>query len=371
MYSDVVIVGAGPVGGLLALALAKKGFSVTILDRRDITYTPEDHRQFAFSLDILRWMEELGLRLNPSFVTQICLSFHKKRDPIVFNAQDSGAPVIGGVVPHGSVVSAIRSCLQSHPTIITHSLASIHQWTWKEAFWELGLSTGKTVITSLVIGCDGANSDVRQFFSPGTYTFPFPQRICLFTFSPLPLHVAYEHFFPGGSLALLPLHEGKGTGIWMGSEKQFHSLDIKSCVETYLQERGYPQSITLINRYDQFTPFLQVIQKCVFPRCVVVGDSAQVVHPIAGQGVNLGLRMARLLAQHLADRKSLGLDWGTGLDPYQRQWRKASLAMQGVTSAIVTGYSLVARPFLWDITLKGIQTFPSIRKKLARHATWG
>jgi 2-octaprenyl-3-methyl-6-methoxy-1,4-benzoquinol hydroxylase len=359
------------VGGLLALALARQGFYVTILDKKDIHHRPSDHRQLAFSLDVLQWIEALGITVDRSPVTQICLSFDQRTEPIVLTAQDGGASAIGAVIPHEALVREMTSRIKSSPLITLHSPSFVQQWHWKEECWQLTLSTGLSLKTSLVIGCDGAHSDVRHFFSPLHSTFSFPQRICLFTFSPLAPEIAYEHFFPKGSLALLPLPQGRGAGIWMGSLEQFQTLHIESCVQEYLRHQGYETPIYVHSRDDSFTPRVQLIEKCIFPRCVLVGDAAQVVHPIAGQGVNLGLRMARALSPHLTHRKGLGLDWGTGLESYQRQWRKASLALQGATTSIVAGYSFVSAPLLWDMTLGCIHLFPSIRQKLARYATWG
>jgi 2-octaprenyl-3-methyl-6-methoxy-1,4-benzoquinol hydroxylase/2-octaprenylphenol hydroxylase len=372
MYADVVIVGAGPVGGLLSLALARQGISVIIIDQKDIESIPQDHRQFALSLDVLTWIDSLGIRLEKSPVTEVCLSFQGHKEPLVFTAQEAGSDKIGAIVPYSSLVYDIRSRIKTYPNIRVLSPCQIAQWEWKEAFWQLSLSTGKKLSTSLVVGCDGADSRVRHFFAPSMYKFSFPQRICLFTFSPFAPCVAYEHFFPGGSLALLPLKNGHGAGIWMGSEKDFQKLSLESCVENYLDERGFPHStITLSSKNNKFVPHLQIMRRCVFPRCVLVGDAAQVVHPIAGQGVNLGLRMARLLSEHISHRKGLGLDLGLSLESYHRQWRKASLALQGATTAIVAGYSLISWSSLWGFTLGCMHAIPSLRQKLASHATWG
>jgi 2-octaprenyl-3-methyl-6-methoxy-1,4-benzoquinol hydroxylase len=362
MDRDVVLIGGGPIGLSLGIALHSLGFSVALVDKAFPREEGNNQRWFTLSYDVICWLQTLGIAEPESLIWKIFLSCEKKSSEITFLSSDIGHPYLGGMMSSTDLHHKLWD-LARDLTLPLFCPSTLMTWRSIPSGWELHLSSGEYLCTPLVVGADGKDSQVRSFFSPSCYRWTFPQKAHLFTFEPMPAFLAYEHFFPGGSLALLPLPQEKGAGISITSGKKEGDI---------IEERTGTLLGTKIHTLALSTPFdlhVQWVRQKTFHRCVLLGDAAQVMHPIAGQGLNVGLRNANTLASFLWERKGLGLDWGTGLEEVARSWRMPTLAMQAFTTGIVYGLSLHRIPTLWEGGSFVMNHCPRIRRWIMEWAS--
>jgi len=358
---DVVIVGGGPVGRVTGLALAREGFSVALIEAKDPRKKVGDTRWFALGFDTIEWLSFLGVEAEYGWIDTIHLSASQEPTPIFFHALQGDRPHLAGMIS-SDVLQDKLGHLSCRLSVFCPDRVTF--WEDKGGGWELSLESGQCVRAPLVIGADGRSSSVRSFFSPSCHQWTFPQKAIVFTFSPFSPLSAHEHFFHGGSLALLPLPEGQGAGIWIGKPDQIPALNLNAEIQALV---GSP--IEWISTLSFFDVQIMHVSQTTFHRCALLGDAAHTMHPIAGQGLNVGLRNARTLIDHLTSRKRLGLDWGLGLESVRRPWKVTTLGMQAFTTGIVVGLGLYPFPGVWKTGALILNRWPGLARWMIKRAT--
>jgi 2-octaprenyl-6-methoxyphenol hydroxylase len=216
----------------------------------------------------------------------------------------------------------------------------------------LSLRGGRALTAPLMVGAEGRKSVVRGAAGIKTYGWTYPQTGVVATVALAEPHggVAHEYFLPGGPLAILPLTEQRASLVWTEKTAMAHALVNGSpeAFEAYLARRfgdhlGRPK---LIGSRFAFPLALQMAEAMIGPRTALIGDAAHAIHPIAGQGLNLGLKDVAALAEVIVDARRLGEDWGSELvlERYAR-WRRFDAA------ALATATDLFTRLFSNDIPL--------------------
>jgi 2-polyprenyl-6-methoxyphenol hydroxylase-like FAD-dependent oxidoreductase len=342
----------------VAGAVKRAGFSVALIDK----YLPgqdsiKQHggKWFALGADVLRWFQDLGLDLPYEAVTDLVLSCQGQTEKILLHAPEAHEPFLTGVVQsdclHGQLSKGVAAVDRFCPDWID-------QWQRLGNGWKVTLNSGHSLMTPLVVGADGGNSGVRAFFDPVMMRCDFRQKAVVFQLDNVPVGWAYEHFFPHGSLAVLSLLDGKGAGIWIGPSLDVADLNLSETVFTMLGiTSGVLGPISIFDVHGHWAT------KKIFDRCILVGDAGCAIHPIAGQGLNLALRHARLLINHMEKRRRLGLDWGLGLDALSCPWDLGTSAMNLGTRALVWSLCGV-NPTGWWRLGAGIMAYPWARKWL-------
>ncbi len=359
---EVVVVGAGMAGATLALALAQGGLEVAIVDAQPVEtrLAPSfDGRASAVADAGLRQWRALGLAeaLAPEAQPIVSIEISDGSAPgaagpgslrplLLFDGTDAGAAAqgepLGWMVENRHVRAALNAALvQAGVTAFAPaSVASIQAGAGANT---LQLADGRRLSGEVVVGADGSASQVRRASGLGVNGWSYPQAGVVATVALDRPHegVARQIFLPGGPLAILPLTQDRASLVWTERTRRADALTAASAeaFEAHLARRfgdrlGRPR---LLGPRLAHPLRLQVADALVAPRTALVGDAAHVIHPIAGQGLNLGLKDAAALAEVLVDARRLGEDIGAEavLARYAR-WRRFDAATLATATDLFT-----------------------------------
>lgn len=336
-HFDVAIVGGGPVGTTLALALVQsmRGIRVALIDRRPLT-VPKDNRASAIAAGVRRVFEALGvwaeMEAQSQPITAMRITDSGNGDiarPLFLQFEGEVAPgeAFAHMVPNTASQAALLGAMGDLVTVIAP--AEIADWSEGR----LTLADGRTITSPLIVAADGAQSALRQRAGISTSGHDYHQTGLVATISHELPHdgVAYEHFRPSGPFASLPLKGNRSSLVWTETSenaKTFLAMDSDQLAREIEAVMGSSLgAVTLEDRLMGFPLRLQIARDFVGPRLALIGDAAHVVHPIAGQGLNLGLKDVAALAEVIIDAIRLGLDHGSEdvLARYQA-WRRLDTA---------------------------------------------
>ena len=347
MDFDVIVVGAGLVGASFALALEAAGLRVAVTDTHVSATAAEatswDSRIYAISPGSVTFLEECGAwalleaaRLCP--VEDMQIFGDDAVSALDFGAYDAGLRELAVIVENRELQRALLQRLQSAPHVDLVAPAVGRELIFAADAAELSLMDGRTLRARLIVGADGAESWVRQQAAIQVDTRPYAQTAVVANFTTtLPHHgVATQWFQRDGVLALLPLPGARVSMVWSTATEHAESLLALNHEELSAQvsaaAHGKFGDLQVITPAAAFPLRIQRVQRLVMPRLALIGDAAHNVHPLAGQGVNLGFRDARELAQVLAQRGAQH-DWGDLplLRRYERARREDIATMQFTT----------------------------------------
>lgn len=347
---DVVISGASFAGLALAggLLQALKGeLRLALVDTRHVDVGDDRKRgarAFAVSAASKRLLDQLGvwaeLELSAEPVLSIEItdsSLDAGVRPVLLtyeNAVDGDEPG-SYIVPADDLERALRELVLGHDGIEIIAPVEIQSYRVEPPGLSLHLSNGDAVQTSLLVGADGRTSQVRALADISSVTRRYPQKGIVTTVAHERAHggKAVQHFLPSGPFAILPLQPGNRSCITWTEETveadRILALDDEGFhAEVDKRFGGKLGAISVDGPRQSWTLDLHLARSYVAPRVALIGDAAHVVHPIAGQGVNLALRDVAALTESIADAARLGLDIGQGqcLERYER-WRRFDSVM--------------------------------------------
>lgn len=348
---EVVIVGAGLTGATLALALAQAGMAVAVVDALPLDARLEpvfDGRASAVAYANMRQFRVLGLAhaltTDAQPITSILvtdgpapgasgrapLPVFLRFDPAEI-AESAGEP-LGWMVENRRLRAALAGALDQ-AGVAVFAPAQVGEIALDGPAAHVRLADGRTLVAPLAVGAEGRRSAVREAARIGVNGWDYRQAGVVATVALERPHggVAHEHFLPGGPLAILPLTplggQNRASLVWTERPGPARAL-VEASVEAF--------EATLARRFGDFLgaprlvgprfgyPLgLQIAECMVAPRAALVGDAAHAVHPIAGQGLNLGLKDVAALAEVVVEARRLGEDWGGALvlERYAR-WRR-------------------------------------------------
>lgn len=354
---DIVIVGGGMVGMTLAAALSKKtNLSIAILEASvdDAPFTPETyhHRVSAIALSSARIFESLQIwddikqkRVSPFTAIQVW-DGNSKAD-LQFECNEIGEPVLGYIIENNVMQNALRETLKLQPQIHFISPVKLTEFHEHDDYVTLVADDNTHYQARLAVAADGARSWLREQAGIRVHTADYDQEaIVASVVTALPHEkIARQVFLPAGPLAFLPLHDAHTSSIvWSLPKTEARRL-------VSLDEQAFKLALTnafsgrlgeVVNVSKRFTFPLrkQQAEHYVSARIALVGDAAHVMHPLAGQGVNLGLLDAASLADVIADAVMNSHDFGciSSLRRYER-WRRAD------NIALLTGVDIIKHLF--------------------------
>lgn len=346
---DIIIVGGGMVGLALACALAQRtSLSIAILEAQNEAPSwmeeQHHHRVSAIALSSQRifkslkvWDEIANKRVSP--FTKIAVWEAASTSEIEFDSADIAEPVLGYIIENILIQTTLEEKVRTYPQVTFHSATSL--LSLSETSHAMELETNKGRLTAkLVVAADGAQSQVRQQASIALHRHDYEQVAIVATVQTELAHekVARQVFLPTGPLAFLPLAQSHRSSI-VWSLPRAEATRLKAVAEeTFKQELAHAfsfklQEIKTIDKRYTFPLYKQEAEQYVKSRLALVGDAAHTVHPLAGQGVNMGLLDAASLVDVIVDAIHQRRDYASfsHLQRYER-WRKAdNLALlQGI-----------------------------------------
>jgi 2-octaprenyl-6-methoxyphenol hydroxylase len=387
---DIAIVGGGMVGASLAAALAPLGLKVALIEEvphGKVTHPSFDERTTALSNGSRRILETLGVWPGVSSVATPIRKIHVSDQGHFgfarIDAAEQGLTAMGYVVPNRALGAALWSRLQAHANVHVHCPAQVSRIQGGEHAITLEIAQGRptaTLDTKLVVAADGVQSAVRSAFGVDAESRDYEQTAVITTVLPQRFHdhVAYERFTGSGPLALLPLEGGRCTLVLTLSRATAESAMAWSDQEFLAEvQRRFGFRLGRFLKVGRRVPYplsLTRAARTSAGRCVIVGNAAQGLHPVAGMGFNLGLRDVASLAELIAERRHEPFfDAGaTGLLAEYDAWRAAD---RGVVIAFTDGLvrmfanpsSVVQR--LRNLGLLAFDLLPPAKAALSRLST--
>lgn len=383
---DIVIVGGGPVGLTMAVALTRsmKGLRVALLDRRPFS-VPKDQRASAIAAGVRRIFVELGvwtaMAIGAEPVKQMKITDSGSGDisrPLFLSFMGDVAPgePFAHLVPNQLVAETLLGALGEGVEIIAP--VEITGFIAEPGMARLSLPDGRSITAPLVIASDGAQSALRRMAGIEVISHDYRQSGLVTTITHELEHegTAYEHFRPAGPFASLPLPGRRSSLVWTESSERAAELKgwapdaIAAEIEAVMgSSLG---AVTLEEGLQSFPLRLQIAKSFVAPRLALIGDAAHVVHPVAGQGLNLGLKDVAALAEVVIDAIRLGQDHGAAdvLERYQH-WRRFDTALMAmVTDGMVRLFSNDVAPVraLRDFGMGVVDRLPPVKDLLIARA---
>lgn len=310
---DVVIVGGGVVGASCALALADAGLSVALVEGREPSpwqVAQPDLRVFAFAADNVQLLKRLGVwetvvraRAQPYRRMQVWDA--AGGDDLVFDADRFGRSELGWIVENGLLVDRLWAALPA-AGVEVHCPARVEGLEQSEGGVRLRLNDGRRLDATLAVAADGADSTLRQLAGIEVDQHDYQQRgVVAYVDSALPNQsTAWQRFLPTGPLALLPVAAQRSSIVWTLPDAEAQRLlqlpDADFNRELTRAFGGRLGELQVVSPRAAFPLRRQLARQYVAGRVVALGDAAHVVHPLAGQGVNLGLRDVEALQRWLA-----------------------------------------------------------------------
>jgi len=392
---DVILSGGGLVGLSLGIALADAGLEVAVIDRLDpatVVGEPFDGRAAAIArgsqhvLAATGVWEHVGQDAAP--ILDIRVSDGKVGRPpsrlfVHFDADDFAQGPMGWIVENRMLRRALHARVKELPSLTLIAPASLEEARRQEAGVIARLSDGRRLKAPLVVAAEGRNSPLRRSAGIPITTWDYPQAgiVCTLYHEFDHAGTAHEHFLPSGPFAVLPLTDDsqgrhRSSIVWTEKRKLvagFMALDDANFAQEIQRRFGYGLGEIRVEGHRWSYPLsLMHAERYYDQRLVLVGDTAHGIHPIAGQGFNLGLRDVAALAECLVDARRLGLDIGSEsvLARYQRWRRFDNVLMLAATDGLNRLFSNDLPPLRLarNLGMEAVNRFGPARRFFMRHA---
>ncbi|MGH6793527.1 MAG: FAD-dependent monooxygenase, partial [Methyloceanibacter sp.] len=328
---DVAIAGGGFVGRTLALALvrlAPQGFRIVLVDAEPPDSGIADARASALSaatknlLSVLGLWERLDAEAQPILAIEITDSpLNAGLRPHLLGFDDEMREGEPGayMIENSDLQRALATAVAGHSAIDIFAAESIADFT-SDAFRSVAkLASGDRIEAPLLVGADGKRSRLRDHAGIKCVGWSYPQLGIVTTVAHSKPHEgrAVQHFLPAGPFAVLPLKGNRSSIVWTEGKERGEAImaagEADFLAELTARFGHRLGKIALTGPRQSFPLDFQVARSFVADRLVLVGDAAHVVHPLAGQGLNIGMRDVAALTETIVDATRLGLDIGASI----------------------------------------------------------
>jgi 2-octaprenyl-6-methoxyphenol hydroxylase len=349
---DIVVAGAGYVGLATAVAIADAapGLKVLVVDAAPAGVWQKDERASAIAAAAVRMLTQLGLwadlvpqaqPINEMIVTDSRTSDVVRPVFLTFGGEAQPGEPFAHMVPNVALNGALRARAAALGVEIRAS-SGVTGIAENPTSITVNLAGGASVEARLLIACDGVKSAIRAMAGIPVVHKDYGQSGIVCTVAHERPHGgrAEEHFLPSGPFAILPLTGNRSSLVWTEPTREAERLVAGDTMmfEIELEQRfGHKLGTIRVEGGKRAFPLgLTLARSFVKPRIALAGDAAHGIHPIAGQGLNLGFKDAAALAEVIVDAARLGLDIGAldVLEAYQR-WRRFDTVQMGVTTDVL------------------------------------
>ncbi|WP_342360146.1 FAD-dependent monooxygenase [Terrarubrum flagellatum] len=346
MRVDVLVAGGGLVGAALALALRKRSggaFNIAIADAAPVRAAAG--RAYAVAPASMAFLESLGVgqdRFAAQPVLAMRITDSRLHDPVrpEFLTFERAETPLAHIVDEAELATAVRAAaLAADVQMLRASVVTIEQGVAGVA---VTLGDGQRISAALLGAADGARSTCRMLAGLPVIDWDYKQTGLVATVSQERDHEgrAVQHFLPDGPFAILPMTGRRSSIVWTDARENaetmlaLHPDDLASELERRFG--AFLGALTLMTPLAGFPIRFQMARRFVGERIALVGDAAHVIHPLAGQGLNLGLEDADALSARIIAAARLGLDAGdaASLGLYERD-RRAAVVGMGVATDLL------------------------------------
>jgi 2-octaprenyl-6-methoxyphenol hydroxylase len=387
---DVIIGGGGLVGLSLAIALAKGGLDVVVADPVPQSAALDakfDGRVCALSYASVRMFQALGIwehlkndaqPINDILVTDAKLGSAPSPFSLHFDAAEAHADALGHIVENRHTRRALFAVANTLANLRLVAPAALTNLKSDAAGITASLANGETIRARLAVAADGRESPMRELMGLSVISWSYAQWGIVATVAHEKPHngVAYEHFLPAGPFAILPMTGNRSSLVWTETEtlapRMMQLADADFDAEIARRFGAHLGKTKAAGPRWSYPLKFHLARGYVKPRFALAGDSAHGIHPIAGQGFNLGLKDAAALSEIVLDAARLGLDIGA-LDTLQRyeRWRRfdslvMSFAMDGLNRLFSN--DIAPLRILRDVGLGLVDAVGPARRFFMRHA---
>lgn len=388
--SDILIVGGGLNGPMLALAVAKAGLSSTVIDARPEGTRRSDNfdgRSYALALASVRMLTALGLwgglEPNAQPMTEIKVSDGRAGDAEVFlglhfNSAEIEEGPMGHMLEDRFLRQALLEAMEAEPLITHLSGETVVDQKVTATGTTITLASGDTLSGQMIVGADGRQTGTGQRAGIRRTAWDYNQTalVCAIAHEKPHGGVAHQLFMPAGPLAILPLTGNRSSIVW--SEKRGLAEEINALPGedylTVLRPRfgDFLGEISLAGARFTYPLGLTLANRFVADRLALVGDAAHGMHPIAGQGLNAGLRDVAALAHVISHAVRRGEDFASPmvLARYE-QWRRFDTATLLSATDVFNRLFSNDNPLLRagrDLGMAALNAIPSARRTFIREA---
>jgi len=323
MHADVVIVGGGMVGLCLACALKDSDLRVVVIERGEppVRWSlGRDCRVSAIVYGNQQALQQMGVwsliaaQAQPIDGMQVWDGQHA--GGIRFDSEEIETDALGWLVENSVLQAGLRQAMADAPNIELWNPATLKSVRWQSRYCIMELADGRVLVTPLAVAADGGHSWLRQQADIGVYQSDYQQQGIVATVRPQNPHrgMAYQRFLATGPLAVLPMTGGLTSIVWSADNEEAERLlamDDEAFMHTLNHQFGPVLGrMVEVGERAAFPLRMQLAHHIARHRLALIGDAAHCIHPLAGLGVNLGLRDALVLAQEIVDARRFEEDWG-------------------------------------------------------------
>jgi 2-octaprenyl-6-methoxyphenol hydroxylase len=386
--TDVAIAGGGMVGLTLAIALAQGGMKVAVADPMTAEQFLDerfDGRVSALAFASVRMLRALKLwdallpdaqPINDIVVSDGELGREAAPFSLHFDHREIGE-ILGYIVENRHIRRALLDGVTANGVAFLAGV-SVRALDVRDGGTVLALSDGGTIECPLTVAAEGRESALREAQGIRSVAWDYPQIGIVTTVEHERPHngVAYEHFLPTGPFAILPMTGNRSSLVWTEQTREGQRLlaldDAAFTSELRLRFGSHLGDVSPVGPRWSYPLRLHLARSYAKHRFALVGDAAHTIHPIAGQGLNLGLKDVAALAETVLDAKRLGLDFGRSdvLERYERWRRFDSVVLAATTDGLnrVMSNNLLPLRLARNLGMGAVDMIAPLRRFFMRHA---
>ena len=386
-HYDVVVIGGGIVGLTLACALAKSRLQIAVIEANELAEINKDDdydlRVSAISRASQQVFSNLnawqGMRIRRVSPYQKMHVWDATGDgEIDFEAADLGVDVLGHIIENKVIQLALIEQLKKLSNIDWLCPHSVNDIQYAENGSCIKLESGDELSCDLLVGADGANSRVREAAAIEIEKAAYHQKgvVCVVKSSKHHKETAWQRFLPTGPVAFLPLGDGRCSIVWSATDEEADRL-LALDEENFCRELEQAFDYTLgqvesVGPRAAFPLIRRHAQSYIKPGLALIGDAAHTIHPLAGQGANLGILDAASLAQVLveADLRKQSISSSATLRKFER-WRRGENTLMMYSMSGFKNLFSNEQPglmMLRNLGLNLVNSVTPVKHKLVRHA---